>query len=1297
MSEPRGQLRKEHLTFPGCSHFRRLDDNHEKCQSCMYGGAPGCTRLSRCHFCADWTSSMWDAEEKNRQAAVKRRIRKKDKKASASSTGEPMRPGYESSSEVFSSRNPSPAHSRMSGYSGKGPSPKVHSRDETRVERGRSPSRGRHGVDEERIELVRSPAKAPRHEVRVERVRSPSPVCHERMEPFCSPSVTRGQERSPGVDTLLDYDEKGLSDDDFIGYDDFPKGFSGSSPEHSCEDDELLASPPRPHLTPLPVDSPKDNPGRVGVICHREEAGSARTLPPGDGKSRGSWTGHQGVATAPGDEDSRGLRRTRGEALPPVDQEGPQRVNQDHVQDMNPVLWNPSTFVDQDGTYFQVMGTNLPTQSVLVPQVPIMNPPAAAAGAPGQQASDPKFTMREFMDLMKFAQSQSVAGQRTSVTPVTGLTRQPAVPQKENLPPAVAGDNYPVESSTEVSASVSKHRSRTRTRGRKHRERRVERSRSPLMTSPLSRLSPSISGETIQYEIGCRDPLRLEVRDGGRRVSIPDGRSHQRKDFSHDSRRNSRSRSRSPLRTESSSRRTSRSARSRRERRHSQSSTSRQRVSDDDGSDIMVSPSRYSIFRNAVRTSRGAYTSVNPRGEGLAKASMVHLSQDDKPEKVAWSVQPQLRHAIDHVSMLAQGVKKIDKVAKTPLCEQWQNLLGDCRASRTLGNGVQLEWESLPPLTRTPISFSTRNTPKDLQTAVDKFLSKGAIEPVFRPETKGFFSRLFLVPKKTGDLRPVIDLSRLNDHLVIPRFKMETQASVRASIKENEWTVSIDIQDAYLHVPMARSVRKYLRFMVNGRVYQFTCLPFGLATSPREFTKLLRPVVQLLRLQGIKLHVYLDDWLIRASSTVQARTHADLVLQVLQHLGWVINFSKSDLVPSQQFDFIGMQFNTCAYTVAPLPRMRVKIQNTLDHWRSHPLISARDLHRLLGMLTFMATLVPRGRLRLRPIQWWASEIWCQETGFWSDRISVTPTILHQVAWWASPAVLQGVSLSALETEITLFTDASSHGWGAQLGSRTLQGTWSPQQASQHINLLEMEAVFLSVTRFLPQLKSRVVRLMCDNAVVVSYINKEGGTKSFRLTRLTIRLLKFCDRKGIRLVPVHLPGSRNIQADALSRVGQTLATEWAINGQLLHPVFSAWGTPVIDLFATFANRKLPVFASPFPDQRAKYVDAMSVPWSGMGMVYVFPPFKMLPAVLNKIRRSHNLSVILIAPRLMSASWMPELLEQSRCPPIPLDGHPLLTQEVRLPRGHVETRHYRPSNLHAWLLWKVCLSSSVTAGA
>ena len=83
-------------------------------------------------------------------------------------------------------------------------------------------------------------------------------------------------------------------------------------------------------------------------------------------------------------------------------------------------------------------------------------------------------------------------------------------------------------------------------------------------------------------------------------------------------------------------------------------------------------------------------------------------------------------------------------------------------------------------------------------------------------------------------------------------------------------------------------------------------------------------------------------------------------------------------------------------------------------------------------------------------------------------------------------------------------------------------------------MLEMEAVLPGVAGFLPQLKSRVLCLMLDNAMVVSYIIKEGRTKSFRLTCLTIRLLEFCNRKDIRLMPVHLPGSHNIQADALDR-------------------------------------------------------------------------------------------------------------------------------------------------------------------
>ena len=304
-----------------------------------------------------------------------------------------------------------------------------------------------------------------------------------------------------------------------------------------------------------------------------------------------------------------------------------------------------------------------------------------------------------------------------------------------------------------------------------------------------------------------------------------------------------------------------------------------------------------------------------------------------------------------------------------------------------------------------------------------------------------------------------------------------------------------------------------------------------------------------------------------------------------------------------------MQFNTRRFTVAPLPKMRVKVQSVHHHWMANLNITARDLHRLLGMLVFMASLVRRGRLRLRPVQWWAATAWCQRTGNWSDRIQVPEWVLSEVAWWSSPAVLQGLPLAAREMEVTLFTDASSSDWGAQLGSHSTQGQWSASQRSCHINVLEMQAVIYAVRDFLPHLRYRVVRLMCDNAVTVAYIKNEGGTRSHTLMQMTIRLLKWCDSKAITLVPVHLPGVRNIQADSLSRVGQTLTTEWTMAMESLRPVFAKWGEPQIDMFATFANRRLVKFVSPYPDPRVEWTDALG---QGEGPLVRLPAIQDGPA-------------------------------------------------------------------------------------
>ena len=150
------------------------------------------------------------------------------------------------------------------------------------------------------------------------------------------------------------------------------------------------------------------------------------------------------------------------------------------------------------------------------------------------------------------------------------------------------------------------------------------------------------------------------------------------------------------------------------------------------------------------------------------------------------------------------------------------------------------------------------------KTCIQSLLSKNTIERVENVKSLGFYSRLFLVPKPHQRWRPVIDLSRLNTFLHVEKFKMETPKSIRTSLIPGEWVSSIDLSDAYLHIPILPNSRKYLRFCHRSQVFQFTSLLFGLATAPQVFTMIVKEVKLMALSRELRLHQYLDDWLIRA-------------------------------------------------------------------------------------------------------------------------------------------------------------------------------------------------------------------------------------------------------------------------------------------------------------------------------------------------------------------------------------------------------------------------------------------------
>ena len=165
-------------------------------------------------------------------------------------------------------------------------------------------------------------------------------------------------------------------------------------------------------------------------------------------------------------------------------------------------------------------------------------------------------------------------------------------------------------------------------------------------------------------------------------------------------------------------------------------------------------------------------------------------------------------------------------------------------------------------------------------------LEKGAISEVLPPFNPGFYGRIFVVPKSTGGWRPVLDLSALNRFIRQVKFRMETPSSVRDSIRQGDWATSLDLKDAYFHVLVHQRFRKWLRFTWAGQVFQFRVLPFGLSLSPWVFTRITKELVSDLRSRGIRIRVYLDDWLILAQSFQLCQTHTQSVLTQAQRLGF---------------------------------------------------------------------------------------------------------------------------------------------------------------------------------------------------------------------------------------------------------------------------------------------------------------------------------------------------------------------------------------------------------------------------
>ena len=576
--------------------------------------------------------------------------------------------------------------------------------------------------------------------------------------------------------------------------------------------------------------------------------------------------------------------------------------------------------------------------------------------------------------------------------------------------------------------------------------------------------------------------------------------------------------------------------------------------------------------------------------------------------------------------------------------------------------GFHLDLVSTPHQLSVPLTIPhTKENMALIDLEIQQMLEKEAIHVVPPGELhQGFVSSIFLVPKKGGGQRPVVNLRPLNQFIPYEHFKMEGIHMLRDLLRKGDFMVKIDLKDAYFTVPVWKNHQKFLRFVWKETMYEFACLPFGLASAPRVFTKLMKPVVGLLRQLGIRLIVYLDDMLIMAQSQDVALQHASTALDLLQGLGFMINYMKSVLVPSTQMEFLGFVVDSLTLSLA-LPRDKIrKVRKECQTLLDSPLVTVRQLAKLLGHLTSTIQAVFPGPLHFRHLQSEKNRALVHSQTY-DSATPLCPQAKEELVWWRDNLeAWNGKALVSGSPDLVIETDASRQGWGAFCNGVSTGGQWSQGESLFHINCLELLAGAFAVKTFVKGKVQMRVRLLMDNLTAAHYINKLGGTKSPVLARLALDLWEWCLHHNILIEAQYLPGVLNIRADRESRVFLD-HHDWKLDPLLFAELNQVWGPLEVDLFASRLSTQLPRFYSWRPDPHSEAVDAFSQDW-GKVRGYAFPPFALVGRCLRQLLDQSVSHLVLVAPVWQSQPWYPLLLELCVAPPILFPHYPgLLTRQ------------------------------------
>ena len=563
--------------------------------------------------------------------------------------------------------------------------------------------------------------------------------------------------------------------------------------------------------------------------------------------------------------------------------------------------------------------------------------------------------------------------------------------------------------------------------------------------------------------------------------------------------------------------------------------------------------------------------------------------------------------------------------------------------------GMKLEFEE-SPLQGQCSGFEIPENQPLIQEEVNKLLKKGVVvecdhEPV------EYISPIFLKEKTDGTQRLILNLKKLNKHLEYKQFKMQTLQTILTLIQPNCYMATIDLKDAYYSVKSDGGDTCFLKFLCNSKLLKFVVLANGLSQSPRKFTKLTKPPLAMLRMQGYTVAIYIDDIIAIDQSFEECLLTVVETINLFKKLGFVIHPHKSKFIPAKIVEYLGFIIDSEKMITYLSDQKKQKIYEKCCIIPMKRKLTIREFASFIGTLTSSFPGKQFGPLYYRAMLKFKDKSLKYNKGNFNAGIKLSEDTLHEISWWKKNIFKVFKPMRYPKFSITVYIDASLEGWGASMGNVSTGGAWLPDEKLMHINVLELKAILLALNSFV-KTNHEHIKIMSDNTTAIHCINKMGTSHSMECHHQVLKNWEWTIIHKNHLSAAHVPGKLNTVADKESRSNH-VDTEWMLQPKVLNLALEHLSfKPEIDLFATNINTQFGKYAAFRPDPGAMYIDAFSIDWFDLKF-YAFPPISVIPRVLSKVKQD-SAEGIIVVPFWPTQVWYPAMLKMLVSTPLLLNS-------------------------------------------